>query len=58
LTQAGVIESSDSGVTWSKPVPLPKQLKGWSPLTWLEYDPIGDTLYVMAMRSELYRMKR
>ena len=58
LTTAGVIESTDGGATWSKPVPLPKELKGWSPLTWLDYDPLADTLYVMKMGSELYRMKR
>jgi photosystem II stability/assembly factor-like uncharacterized protein len=58
LTPAGVIESTDGGAMWSRPVPLPKELKGWSALTWLDYDPMSDTLYVMKMGSELYRMKR
>jgi photosystem II stability/assembly factor-like uncharacterized protein len=58
LTPGGVIESTDGGATWSKPTPLPKELKGWSPLTWLEYDPIHDQLYVMKMGSELYRLRR
>src|SRR5262249_42536103 len=39
LTTAGVIESTDGGATWSEPLALPKELKGITPLTWLEYDP-------------------
>jgi len=58
LTKGGVLESTDGGATWGKPVPLPKELKGTSPLTWLEYDPKGDILYVMKMGSDLYRMVR
>jgi len=58
LTPAGVISSPDSGATWSKPVPLPKEMKGWSPLTWLDYDPVNDALYVMKMGSELYRLRQ
>ncbi len=58
LTKAGVIESTDAGATWGKPIPLPKELKGWSALTWLEYDPVGDNLYVMKMTSELWKMSR
>lgn len=58
LTKDGVIESADGGATWGKPISLPKELKGWSALTWLEYDPVGDYLYVMKMTSELWRMKR
>ena len=53
LTPAGVVERTDGGATWSKPLPLPKEMKGWSPLTWLEYDPSNDVLYVMKMGREL-----
>ena len=48
LTGAGVIESTDGGETWSKPIALPKELKGVGGLTWIEYDPQGDT----ALRHE------
>jgi photosystem II stability/assembly factor-like uncharacterized protein len=58
LTGAGVIESTDGGATWADPIAIPKELKGVSPLTWLDYDPIGDVLYVMKMTSELYAMSR
>jgi photosystem II stability/assembly factor-like uncharacterized protein len=58
LTGAGVVESTDGGATWGKPIVIPKELKGVSPLTWLEYDPINDVLYVMKMTSELYKMPR
>jgi photosystem II stability/assembly factor-like uncharacterized protein len=58
LTKAGVVESTDGGGSWSKPVALPKDLKGASALTWIEYDPKNDVLYVMKMGSDLYRMTR
>ena len=58
LTGAGVVESTDGGATWSQPIAIPKELKGVSPLTWLDYDPLHDVLYVMKMTSELYQMKR
>jgi photosystem II stability/assembly factor-like uncharacterized protein len=63
LTTAGVIESTDAGVTWSKPVAVPKELKGVSWLTWLEYDPKNALLYVMKMGSDqhkpdLYKLSR
>jgi hypothetical protein len=58
LTPAGVVESTDGGATWGKPVPLPKELKGWSPLTWLDYDPANDVLYVMKMGTDLFKMAR
>jgi photosystem II stability/assembly factor-like uncharacterized protein len=58
LTSAGVVESADGGATWSEPLPVPKELKGVSPLTWLDYDPRGDALYVMKMGSDLYRLPR
>jgi photosystem II stability/assembly factor-like uncharacterized protein len=58
LTKAGIVESTDGGANWSKPIALSKELKGWSPLTWMEYDPKNDVLYVMKMTSDLYRMTR
>jgi photosystem II stability/assembly factor-like uncharacterized protein len=58
LTGAGVVESTDGGATWSEPVAVPKELKGVPPLTWLDYDPVNDVLYVMRMGSELYRLPR
>jgi hypothetical protein len=58
LTGGGVIESGDGGKTWSAPVPVPKELNGVSALTWLEYDPVGDVLYVMKMGSDLYALTR
>jgi hypothetical protein len=53
-----VIESTDSGATWTKPIAVPKELKGVSALTWLEYDPKNDLLYVMKMGSDLYKLPR
>ena len=47
LTTAGVIESIDGGATWGQPLAVPKELKGVSALTWLDYDPKNDLLYVM-----------
>ena len=58
LRNDGIAESKDGGATWSKPIALPKELKGVSPLTWLEYDPKHDALYVMKMGSDLYRLAR
>ena len=58
LTGAGVVESTDGGATWSAPLAVPKEMKGVSGLTWLDYDPVGDALYVMKMTSELYRLPR
>jgi hypothetical protein len=58
LTKDGIAESSDGGATWGKPLALPKELKGVSPLTWMEYDPKNDVLYVMKMGSDLYRLTR
>ena len=46
------------GSTWSKPLPLPKGLGPVSALTWLDYDPAADAVYVMKMGSELYRLGR
>ena len=58
LTGAGVVESTDGGATWAKAVAVPKDLKGVSALTWLDYDPVNDVLYVMKMTSELYKLVR
>jgi photosystem II stability/assembly factor-like uncharacterized protein len=58
LTNGGVIESTDAGATWGKPVAVPKDLKGVSGLTWLDYDPKGDLLYLMKMGSDLYKLPR
>ncbi len=58
LTKAGISESFDDGKTWGKSIPLPKELKGWSALTWLDYDPINDILYILKMGSELFRLHR
>jgi photosystem II stability/assembly factor-like uncharacterized protein len=58
LTKSGIVESTDGGATWSKPIALPKELKGTSPLTWIDYDPKNDVLYVMRMTSDLYRLTR
>ncbi len=58
LTKSGIRESLDDGKTWTKNIPLPSALKGWSPLTWLDYDPINDILYVLKMGSELFRLQR
>jgi hypothetical protein len=54
----GVIESTDGGATWSKPLAPPKGLGGVAGLTWLDYDPAADALYLMKMGSELYRLDR
>jgi photosystem II stability/assembly factor-like uncharacterized protein len=58
LTKDGVVESADGGATWGKPLALPKEVRGGSPLTWLDYDPKNDVLYVMKMGSDLYRLAR
>ncbi len=58
LTKAGVVESTDGGATWSKPLPPPRELRGLGGLSWLEYDPSHDVLYLMKMGSDLYRRER
>jgi photosystem II stability/assembly factor-like uncharacterized protein len=58
LAEGGILESTDGGATWGRPIPLPAELKGNSPLTWLEYDPTGDVLYAMKMGSDLHRLVR
>jgi len=58
LTKAGVVESTDGGATWSKPLAPPKDMKGIGGLSWLEYDPKNDVIYLMKMTSDLYRLDR
>jgi hypothetical protein len=58
LTSTGVIESTNGGASWSKPVPPPVGMKGIGGLSWLEYDPNSDVLYLMKMGSDLYRLRR
>lgn len=58
LTGAGIVETTDGGATWSKPIAAPKEMKGVGGLTWLEYDPKSDSLYLMKMNSDLYKLSR
>jgi hypothetical protein len=58
LTGAGIIESTDSGMNWSRPTAPPKDLKGVGGLTWLDYDPKSDALYLMKMGSDLFKLTR
>lgn len=58
LTGAGIVESTDGGASWAKPIPVPKALGGIGALTWMEYDPVHDVLYVMKMGSLLFRRVR
>ena len=56
LTGAGIVESNDGGKSWSKALPVPKEMKGISTLSWMEYDPTRDLLYVMRMDTQLYQL--
>jgi hypothetical protein len=58
LTRVGVVESTDGGATWSKPVAPPKELKGAAGAAWIEYDPKNDILYVMKPGGDLYKLAR
>jgi photosystem II stability/assembly factor-like uncharacterized protein len=58
LAQTGILESTDGGATWQKAIAIPKGMKSVANLSWLEYDPTRDILYVMKMGSELYQLKR
>jgi hypothetical protein len=58
LTGAGIVESTDGGATWGKAVPVPKDLKGIGALTWLEYDPVNDVVYIMKMTTDLFKWER
>jgi photosystem II stability/assembly factor-like uncharacterized protein len=57
LTGAGIVESTDGGKSWSKALPVPKEMKGINALSWMEYDPTRDLLYVMRMDSQLFRLE-
>jgi photosystem II stability/assembly factor-like uncharacterized protein len=57
LTQSGILETNDGGAAWSKPIAVPAPLKGGG-LVWLEYDPKSDSLYIMKMNSDLYKLAR
>jgi hypothetical protein len=57
LTQAGIVESTDGGAAWGKPIAVPPALKQGGH-TWLEYDPKCDALYMMRMTSDLYKLSR
>lgn len=58
LTSGGIRESKDGGATWLPAIALPAGMKGTNTLSWVEYDPVHDTIYVMKMGSELYRLQR
>lgn len=58
LTGSGIVESRDGGGTWSSPIAPPRALKGVGGLTWVEYDPRSDLLYVMKMGSDLFKLER
>ncbi len=58
LTKAGVVESTDGGASWNPPLPPPKEISGIGGLSWLEYDPTSDAVYLMKMGSDLYRLGR
>jgi photosystem II stability/assembly factor-like uncharacterized protein len=55
LSRSGVVASTDGGATWAAPIPVP-ELKGVAPLSWLDYDPVNEVLYVMKMGSDLFKM--
>jgi hypothetical protein len=57
LTPAGILESTDSGATWSKPIPLPRDYK-ISTQTWVEYDAKHDLLYLIKKGGDLYKLAR
>ena len=58
LAGSGILESSDSGVTWAAPIAAPKEMKGLTSQAWIEYDPIHDVLYIMKSGSDLYQWNR
>jgi hypothetical protein len=60
LSSLGIVESTDGGKTWGRDgfISPPKGMKSVANLSWMEYDPTRDTLYVMKMGSELYRWQR
>jgi hypothetical protein len=58
LTGREIVETTDGGAGWTIRIELPKELKGVSALTWLDYDPVHDVVYVMKMGSQLYKLAR
>lgn len=58
LTRKGIVESADAGATWSDPLAGPADFGDLAGLTWLDFDPKSDTLYLMKMTSDLYRFRR
>jgi hypothetical protein len=58
LTGTEIVESTDGGTTWPTKIALPKDLKGVSALTWIEYDSSHDLVYVMKIGSELFKLER
>jgi hypothetical protein len=58
LTGREIVETTDGGAGWSVRTELPKEVKGGSALTWLDYDPVHDLVYVMKMSSQLYKLQR
>jgi photosystem II stability/assembly factor-like uncharacterized protein len=58
LTREGIVESQDGGKTWGDPIPGPGGLIGHGELTWLDYNPLHDILYLTRMGRDLYRLKR
>jgi hypothetical protein len=58
LTGTEIVESTDGGATWPVKIALPKDLMGVSALTWIEYDPSHDVVYVMKMGTELFKLDR
>ncbi len=57
LTERGVVETRDGGATFSEPVAPPEGFGSVEGLTWLEFAPGRDALYLMKMAGELYRME-
>ena len=53
-----IVNLSDRGTFTSSDHCGPKELKGIGGLTWLEYDPKNDVLYIMKMGTELFAMQR
>jgi photosystem II stability/assembly factor-like uncharacterized protein len=58
LTNSGIRESKDGGVTWGAVIKLPADMKGANHLSWVDYDAVHNMIYVMKMGSELYQLKR
>jgi hypothetical protein len=56
LTRGGVVFTTNGGAAWSKPLPVPDWKGGVAPLTWLDYDPVHDTLYLMKMGTDLFKL--